>query len=461
VREAALRAARAGRDAQVAELASFVGIPSVSGDPRHRADVRRAAGWLVSRLRAIGPRARTLGPPDAPLVYGAWPGPPGAPTLLIYGHYDVVAPEPLEAWRTPPFEPVVREGFLHGRGSSDDKGPLLCQLAALRAWASAGGGPPVSVRCLFEGQEESGSRALLALLRRPPPWLRADAVVVSDTRMLGPGRPTLIRGLRGSLAAELVVSGPPRDLHSGAFGGAVRNPAHVLCELVASLHDRDGQIAVPGFYARVRRPAAPPAGARGLPADRELLAQAGVAAGFGERGFSAYERTTLRPSLDVSGLVAGHTGAGVKSIVPAQARAKLTLRLVPGQRPVEIARLLRRHVIAHAPPDVRVELTVGKAAPPWLGDPGDWASRAAARALRASFGRAPVALRSGGTIPVVEALARALHAPVVLMGFASPDDGMHAPGERFSLDSMARGTLACVRFLDELAVARPAVACAR
>jgi acetylornithine deacetylase/succinyl-diaminopimelate desuccinylase-like protein len=484
---AALREARRGRRAQVAALADFVRIPSVSGDARHAAGRRRAAGWLAARLRALGAGGvRTFGPPGAPLVTGAWPAPPGAPTLLIYGHYDVVAPEPLAAWRTPPFAPVVRDGFLCGRGVSDDKGPIVCQLEALRAWVAARGRPPVGVRCLFEGEEESGSGALLALLRDPPPALRADAVLVCDTRMLGAGRPTLIEGLRGSLAAELIVSGPPRDLHSGAFGGAVRNPAHVLCALLASLHDADGRVAIPGFYARVRggRAGAAPAGAgragagagrsgRGAsapgdrallaqagvvrghgasaPSDRALLAQAGVARGHGERGFSAYERTALRPALDVNGLLAGHTGAGSKSIVPARASAKLSFRLVPGQRPAEVAHLLRRHLLARAPADVRVELRVGKHAPPYRAAADGFAQRAAARALRASFGRAPVVLRSGGSIPVVGALAHALRAPVVLMGFASPDDGMHGPNERFALDSLARGTDACARFLGELA----------
>ena len=447
--DAALRAAARLRPAQLAELEQLVAIPSVSGEPRHRADRRRAAGWLLARLRALGLRARTLGPPGAPLVYGEWPAPRGAPTLLLYGHYDVVAPSPLSAWHSPPFEPVVRDGHLYGRGSSDDKGPILCQLTALRAWAQARGRPPVGVRCLFEGEEESGSGTLLELLRSPPPWLAADAVLVCDTRMLGPGRPTLIEGLRGDLAAELVVTCAPRDLHSGAFGGAVRNPAQLLCELVAGLHDAHGRIAIPGFYARVRPARARPGA--GSPSDRALLAQAGVQTGCGERGYSAYERTTLRPSLDVSGLVAGHTGRGVKSIVPAQARAKLSLRLVPDQRPDEVARLLRRHLQAQAPAGTRVELILGKRAPPYAGDAGDWASRAAARALRASFGRDPIVLRSGGSIPVVGAFARALRAPVVLMGFASPDDGMHAADERFSLDSLARGTAACVRLLGELA----------
>jgi acetylornithine deacetylase/succinyl-diaminopimelate desuccinylase-like protein len=441
-----------GRRAQVAALADFVRIPSVSGDARHAAGRRRAAGWLAARLRALGARGvRAFGPPDAPLVTGCWPAPPGAPTLLIYGHYDVVAPEPLDAWRTPPFQPVVRDGFLCGRGASDDKGPIVCQLEALRAWVAARGRPPVGVRCLFEGEEESGSRALLMLLRDPPPALRADAVLVCDTRMLGPGRPTLIEGLRGSLAAELIVSGAPRDLHSGAFGGAVRNPAHVLCELLASLHDRDGRVAIPGFYARVRGGRVRPLASDGPPRDRALLAQAGVARGHGERGFSAYERTALRPALDVNGLLAGHTGAGGKSIVPARATAKLSFRLVPDQRPAEVARLLRRHLLARAPADVRVELRVGKHAPPYVAEAGSRAQQAAARALRASFGRAPVVLRSGGSIPVVGALAHALRAPVVLMGFASPDDSMHGPDERFALDSLARGTDACACFLGELA----------
>src|SRR4051794_7710955 len=274
----AIAHARRMRRAHVAELAELVRIPSVSSDARHRSDVRRAAEWLLRRLRSLGMRAEALGPANGPLVYGQWLGLRGAPTLMVYGHYDVVPPEPLSDWPSPPFQPVVRGGCIHGPGSSDDKGPGVCQLAALTAWKRAGGRPPVNVRCLFEGQEEIGSSVLLRLPRRPPRGMQADAVVVSDTRMLGPGRPTLIHGLRGTLAAELAVKGPPRDLHSGQFGGGVRNPAHVACELLASLHDPHGRVAIPGFYDRVRSERAPRDG--GVPGDRELLREGGVAVGF-------------------------------------------------------------------------------------------------------------------------------------------------------------------------------------
>jgi acetylornithine deacetylase/succinyl-diaminopimelate desuccinylase-like protein len=366
----------------------------------------------------------------------------------------VVGPEPLERWRTAPFSPALRGRFLYGRGASDDKGPLLCHVAAIAAWLAATGRLPVNVRCVFEGEEEIGSPHLAPVLRRIA-GDGVDAAVISDTRMLGPGQPTLIVGLRGGLAAELEVSGPERDLHSGAFGGAVHNPADVLCELVASLHDTEGRVAVPDFYRRVRARPAPVAPAPERRASRALLGAAGARWAFGERGYTAYEQTAFRPALGVSGLDAGHTGGGVKSIIPSRARAKLTLRLVPDQSPREIGALLHAHLASRAPPSARVALSLAKPAHPVSIDPSAPALRAAAHALRAGFGASPALLASGGTIPVVELLSARLRIPTALMGFARPDDGMHAPNERVDLDALAAGTRACIYFLDLLAATAP------
>jgi acetylornithine deacetylase/succinyl-diaminopimelate desuccinylase-like protein len=453
-----LAALAAGRQRWSAHLADFVSIPSVSGEPRHAADVRRAAAWLRARLHALGmPRAALVETPGHPIVWAEWRSRRPAPTVLIYGHYDVVAPGPAQEWRSPPFAPVERGGLLYGRGASDDKGPLSAQLAALEAWLAGTGRLPVNVTCLYEGEEEIGSvhlRRLIAGGWRPASQVGlVKAAVISDTRILAPDYPALIVGLRGSLAAEVEIAGSARDVHSGAFGGAIRNPAHVLCELLATLHDRSGRVAIAGFYDDVRPPAWT---LRDGLAERMTAAQIVVTAGrqvaFGERGFSAYERTALRPALDVNGLSAGHTGPGGKGIVPARALAKLSFRLVPAQDPHRVAVQFRRHLALHAPPGVRARAVFSKPATPVTIDPRRGALQAARAALRAGFGRAPALLFSGGTIPVVEQFAACIGDPV-LMGFALADDGMHGPNERVHLGALAAGARSLVHFLS--LIARP------
>jgi len=444
----------------VGELADFVAIPSVSSDPRRRGDIQRAADWLRARLRALGmSRASLVQTPGNPVVWAEWTTPGAASRVLMYGHYDVVTPGGRTEWHSPPFLPVARGGFLYGRGASDDKGPVVAQLAALDAWLSTRGRLPVNVTCLFEGEEEIGSPHLRALLRHRRPVARGpvfDAAVISDTRMLGPGLPTLVTGLRGSLAAELEVRGPRRDVHSGAFGGAIRNPAHVLAELIASLHDGAGRVSIAGFYRDVR----PPGRDRfeGQPVARiitaQLLAQGGPRIAFGEPGFSTYERTAQRPALDVNGIEAGHTGPGAKGVIPARATAKLSFRLVPDQDPRRVAVLLRRHLARRLPRGVRLRTSFSKPVLPVTIDPFTPAAHAARAALEAGFGRAPALLDSGGTIPVVESFATRVGTPV-LMGFARPDDGMHGPDERVDLSALAAGSRSLVHFL--ALMSKPAV----
>jgi acetylornithine deacetylase/succinyl-diaminopimelate desuccinylase-like protein len=326
-------------------------------------------------------------------------------------------------------------------------------VAAIESYLGAVGRLPVNVVCLFEGEEEIGSPHLPALLARRRAALAADVVVVSDMPMLGPGRPALTAALRGAVAFELEVAGPARDLHSGIFGGAVHNPLQVLCELVAGLHDRCGRVAVPGFYARVRRPspAARAAWRRGAPGDADVLGAAGAPAGWGEPGYDAYERTTLRPALTVNGVTGGYQGPGGKGVIPARASAKLSARLVPDQEPGDVARLVAAHLARAAPPTVRVRLRASGGARAAAVDLAHPAVAAAAAALRRAFGRAPGLVRSGGTIPIVDLLQRELGAPVLLMGFALPDDGMHGPNERFRLAQLFAGTDAAIALLDELA----------
>ena len=435
------------------ELQEFVRIPSVSSDPKRAHDVQRCAIWLAARLRKAGlTRVRLVHTPGHPVVYGEWLGAPGKPSVLIYGHHDVQPAEPLKDWKIPPFAAEIRNGYLHGRGASDDKGQLFTHIKALELLLNSRGRLPVNVKCLIEGEEEIGSPNLSTFLVRNRRALQADAAVLSDTRMLGSDQPALTYSLRGQLALEIELHGPSRDLHSGNFGGAVHDPLQALCEIVAKLHDTHGRIAIPGFYDRVlnwsdreRRYLAGTG-----PSDLEILREAGARTPWGERGYSIYERVTLRPSLAVTGLRGGHSGDGPKGVIPSVAVAKLSFRLVPNQRPNEIERLVRRFVTHIVPPTMRARITTQIRSNPALIDRRHPAMRAAARAYRRVFGIAPVWVRSGGSIPVVSEIECLFAIPTVLMGFASPGDNLHGPNEKFSLRNLERGSLTNMAFLTAL-----------
>jgi acetylornithine deacetylase/succinyl-diaminopimelate desuccinylase-like protein len=435
------------------ELQSFVRIPSVSGDPTRADDVKRCSRWLAAHLKQIGlQRVRIVPTRRHPIVYGEWTCARRAPTVLIYGHYDVQPAAPLREWTFPAFGGQIHHGFLHGRGASDDKGQMFTHVKAIESLLATTGRLPANVKCLFEGEEEIGSTNLTPFLERNRRALRADAAIMSDTRMLGPDRPALTYGLRGQLAMELTLDGQHRDLHSGNFGGAVHDPLQALCEIVVRLHDRDGRIAIPHFYDRVRRGTDRERDylAQTGPSDQAILQEAGATTPWGERGYSIYERLTLRPSLAVTGIQGGHTGDGPKGVIPHRARAKLSFRLVPDQEPVEIERLVRGFIARITPPAVRTTLTTHIRSRSAVIDRRHPAMRAAATAYRRVFGRPPVWLRSGGSIPVVSELKRVLGIPTVLMGFASPGDGLHGPNEKFSLKNFQRGILGSVHFLQEL-----------
>jgi acetylornithine deacetylase/succinyl-diaminopimelate desuccinylase-like protein len=434
------------------ELKRFVRFASVSAQSAHAADVRACAGWLAGHLKEIGMAGvRVIATPRHPIVYAEWNRAPGRPTVLIYGHYDVQPPDPLQEWTTPPFEPTVRGPYLYGRGACDDKGQLFAHVKALERFLKTTGRLPVNVKCLFEGEEEIGSPSLKMFLERHARDLKADAAVMSDTRILGPDRPALTYSLRGGLSLEIEVTGPRQDLHSGTFGGAVHNPAQALCEILAGLHDAQGRIAIPGFYDRVRVPA--PDERADLkkvgPPDAKILADAGADRGWGEPGWSLYERTTVRPSLSVTGLTGGYQGEGSKAVIPARASAKLNFRLVPDQDPREIDLLVRRHVARITPPAVCSRVTTHLRAKPAVLDRRHPVMQAAARAYRRGFGAAPVFLRSGGSIPVVNLFQDVLGIPTALMGFALPDSQIHAPNERFHLPTFERGITTCRAFLEE------------
>jgi acetylornithine deacetylase/succinyl-diaminopimelate desuccinylase-like protein len=447
---AALAHARAHRGRTLRTLEELVRIPSISAEPRHDRDLRRCAARLAELLRRIGlERVQVVPTGRHPLVYGEWCRAPGLPTVLIYGHYDVQPVDPLAAWHSPPFTPTRRGDDLYGRGTSDDKGQLCAHLAAVEAWLHGAGRLPVNVRCLLDGEEEIGSPSLAGFLRRHRSGLAADVAVVSDTRMLGPGRPAIVVGLRGLLTLDLRLRGPRSDLHAGAFGGAIHNPLQVMSELLAGLHHPSGRVTVPGFYDRVRcwnererRVLAAVA-----PSDATILRQAGATRGWGEAGWTLHERTTMRPAVTINGVGGGYQGPGAKSVIPAAASAKLGIRLVPDQDPSQLDRRLRRHLARATPPTVHLEVSSGSRVPPYRFDGPISVMDVASAACLRGFGARPAFLLSGGTIPAAGMLRRMLHTPVVLLGLGLPDDRAHAPDERFHLPNLWRGIDTSIWFL--------------
>jgi acetylornithine deacetylase/succinyl-diaminopimelate desuccinylase-like protein len=446
----ALTYARRHHPRFLAELKEFVRFPTVGSDPRRAGDLKKCAAWLAGQLHRAGlQRVRVVPSGGPPVVYGAWMRAPGRPTVLVYGHYDVQPADPLDEWHTPPFHPSVRGAYLHGRGACDDKGQLFAHIKALESYLMTGSGLPVNVKCVFEGEEEVGSPHFASFVEKNKSALAADTAVISDTRILGPDRPAITYAERGMLQLELEIHGPHQDLHSGNFGGAVHNPLQALCEIVAGMHDTNGRVTIPGFYDSVRAVSETERGdmANHGPGDARILADAQVEKGWGESGYSLYERTTLRPALTVNGLVGGYRGPGVKSVIPARALAKLSFRLVPDQDPAEVGRLLRDYVARVTPAAVKSTVRIFSGARPAIVQRDHPALLAAAIAYRKGFGVPPVFLRSGGTIPVVDHFRRILGIPTVLMGFALPGDRIHAPNEQFHLPTFYNGIATCIWFL--------------
>jgi acetylornithine deacetylase/succinyl-diaminopimelate desuccinylase-like protein len=453
----ALAYARDHRQQSLTELKEFVRFPSVSAQPRHADDVKRCAQWLASHLRRIGlSDAAVIATPRHPIVHAVWRGAVARPTVLIYGHYDVQPPDPLAEWHSPPFDPTVRGQDLFGRGACDDKGQMFAHVKAIEAYLQTQRRLPVNVKCLFEGEEEIGSPNLVPFVARNTDPLAADVAVMSDTRMLAPNRPALNYSERGALYLELELCGPEQDLHSGNFGGAVRNPLQALCETVAALHDKADRIAIPGFYDDVRNWAESERARMACtgPSDAQILRDAHTADGWGESGYTLYERLTLRPALTVNGITGGYQGPGGKGVIPARARAKLSFRLVPDQDPRKIDRLFRAHIARIVPPTMRAEVRTLSGAKPALVDPKHPAMAAAALAYRKGFGAAPVLLRSGGTIPILSTFQEMLGIPTVLMGFALPDDRIHAPNEKFHIPNFYNGIKTCIWFLAAIGAGR-------
>jgi acetylornithine deacetylase/succinyl-diaminopimelate desuccinylase-like protein len=435
-------------------LKAFLRIPSISALSEHKPDIRRAAEFARNELQAAGMNSAQLIEGDGnPLVYAEWLGAPGKPTILFYGHYDVQPPDPLEEWKSPPFEPEVRGNDIFARGAADDKGQVYIQIKAVEGLLKTTGKLPVNVKFLLEGEEETGGEHIEAYVKTRPARLKADAVVVCDTEMFAPEVPTICVGLRGMVYYELFVEGANHDLHSGVYGGAAPNPIQAIAEILCALKDRDGHILIPGFYDRVVPPSAKEreAWAR-LPFDEEEYTETEMGASelVGEPEVPLFERVWARPTLEVHGVRGGFVGEGAKTVIPARATAKISTRLVADQRPEEAAEQLKAAVAAVCPKGVRAEVKVLHSGAPSLTNPDNRFIHAAADALRETFGQETVYVRSGGSIPVVGVFDQYLGIPSVMMGFGLPDDNLHAPNEKFHLPNFYRGIEAVARYLEIL-----------
>ena len=448
---------RANRERYLDELTAWIACPSISADPAYAADVRASAETAAARMRAAGLSGEVLETAGHPVAYGAWLGAPGAPTILIYGHHDVQPADPLALWTTPPFEAAVRDGKIYGRGSVDDKGQVLMHLAAIEAHLRINGALPVNVKVVVEGEEEIGSPNFDAFLARERERLACDVVVVSDTAVFAEDVPSLTVSLRGLVHWEIIVHGPASDLHSGYSGGIVRNPLEALAQMLATLKDREGRVAVAGFYDGVRElTAAERTGYARLPFDEAREAHAlGVPKLAGEAGYAPLERMWRRPTLELNGMYGGYQGPGAKTIIPSFARAKISARLVPSQDPAHVKRTVSEHLQRVAPPGVRVEVEAHGDVRAVETSRDHPAVAAAARAMERGFGKPPVFIGTGGTIGPVSSFDRILGLPQVLIGVGLPDDAIHAPNEKFDLGQFYGGIETMTYLYDELAAALP------
>ncbi len=450
----ALEYARSHRDPFLDELKAFLRIPSVSTQSEHKADIERAAAWLRDRIRDAGfSEAEVMPTSGHPVVYGAWAKAGAeAPTILIYGHYDVQPPDPVDLWETPPFEPTVVDDDIFARGASDDKGQLYTHVKAVEAFSESQGGLPVNVKCIFEGEEECGSPSLEPFIREHQELLDADVAVISDTGFVREGVPSIVYGLRGLAYLEVAITGPDHDLHSGVYGGAVLNPINALCAIVDQLQDEDGHITVPGFYDNVQQLSAEErAELADVPFDREAwLEEAGVKTDWGEADYTIVERTTARPTLDVNGIWGGYTEPGAKTVLPSKAFAKISMRLVPDQDPDRIAELVGGYIEKLAPQAVDVDVRALHGGEPAIVDRDSPMMEAASKAYAEAFGKAPLLVRRGGSIPVVAKFQSILGIETILMGFGLPDDRLHSPNEKFHLPNFYRGIETNIHFMSLL-----------
>ena len=450
--ESVLHYIHRNRDRYIAELKEFLTIPSISNNAENRADMERCAEFLRDQLETIGMQRAAVFPTQGhPIVYGEWLGAPGRPTVLFYGHYDVQPVDPLDLWISGPFEPTVRDGEIYARGAIDDKGQVWMNLKAAEAHLQDQGTLPVNLKLLLEGEEEVGSANLDTFIQSHQELLKADVALISDTPMFDRGIPSICYGLRGLAYFQLDLKGSSQDLHSGSFGGTVINPNFALAQIISSLKDSEGRILIPGFYDDV----APMSDREKeelsrLPFDQERFrAEVGAPEFFGEKGYGTLERIWSRPTLEVNGLCGGFTGEGAKTVIPATAMAKISMRLAPDQDPDRIAHLFERHLKTITPDSVELTLTRMHGGKPWLTPIDHPAIRAASRAFEKGFGASPVFVREGGTIPVVTTLAETLGLSTVLMGVGLPDENAHAPNERMDLGNYQNGIVSVAYFFDQ------------
>jgi acetylornithine deacetylase/succinyl-diaminopimelate desuccinylase-like protein len=433
---------------------SFLRFPSVSTDNQFKNQVRDCAQWVAQKLKGIGLQSEVVATPGHPIVWARNQHRPGRRTILIYGHYDVQPPDPLELWDSPPFEPVLKDGYVFARGATDNKGQILAHIIGIQETIEQDGELPVNVHLIIEGEEEIGSVNLGAFLSENRDALRSDVAVVSDTGMIARGVPTLSYGLRGITALEIKVQGPKMDLHSGIYGGAVANPITALAQLLATLHDREGRVAIAGFYDRVRpledweREAW-----HKLPfdGDKLVLKETGAPELFGEAGYDSLERVWARPTAEINGIGGGYQGKGTKTVIASHAMAKLTFRLVPEQEGDEILKLAKTHLRKNLPKGVTLDITDGHSGPWYLTDPHSQIGESAQRALRKAFNAEVALIREGGSIPIVSQFRSILGIETLLMGLALPDCRAHSPNENFPLENLEGGIRMNKAILQEFA----------
>ena len=441
------------KDRFVNELIDLLRIPSVSADPKYKADVLRTAETVASRLRDAGAdKVEICSTPGYPIVYGEKIVDPALPTVLVYGHYDVQPPDPLNLWHSPPFEPVIKNGSIYARGAADDKGQMYMHVKAFEAMMQTGT-LACNVKFMIEGEEEVGSDSLAGFLEQNKARLSSDVVLVSDTAMISNEQPSLTVGLRGLSYVEVEVTGPNRDLHSGVYGGGVMNPINALAKMIASLHDENGKINIPGFYDEVAEVSA---------GERAAMNQAPFSLDeykqdleindvYGETGFTTLERTSIRPTLDVNGIWGGYTGEGAKTVLPSKAYAKISMRLVPNQQSHKITELFKRHFLSIAPPGVKVEVRPHHGGEPAVTPTDSTAYKAAMQAMAEAFGTEPLPMRGGGSIPIVALFEKTLGIKTVLMGFGLDSDNIHSPNEKYGIFNYLKGIETIPRFFQHFA----------
>lgn len=440
------------KDNYVIELKEFLRIPSISTNEENKGDMQKCADYVERKMREAGlSKTKVFQTEGHPIVYGEWLGAKGKPTVLFYGHYDVQPVDPIELWQTPPFEPVVKDGKIWARGATDDKGQLFVHIKSVEAYLKETGELPLNVKFLIEGEEEIGSPSLGKFISTNKNLLKCDTVVISDTSLFQPGIPTLTYGLRGLSYLEVEVTGPDRDLHSGSYGGAVANPANVLIEMIAKLHDKNSKIMIPHFYDDVLKLTNQEReNFKKLKlSDKAFAKEVGVKELTGEKGFTTLERIWARPTLDVNGIWGGFTGKGAKTIIPSKASAKFSMRLVPNQEPKKIAKLVCDYLMSIAPKGVKVKVTNLHGGYPVITPLEHKATKTAAKAMEKAFKKKTVFIREGGSIPVIATFATILKVPSVMMGLGLNSENLHSPNEHFDLKHFHLGILSSAYFMDE------------